>query len=85
MALIVNTFSNGKRFITGNRCEKGAGIVRKEADLPNLYSYKYKRLFDYKSLNEEEAKRGTVGLPRVLNMYENYPFWHTFLHNSGIE
>ena len=82
-ALTVNTFSNGKRFITGNRCEKGAGIVRKEADLPNLYSYKYKRLFDYKSLNEEEAKRGTVGLPRVLNMYENYPFWHTFFTQLG--
>lgn len=82
-ALTVNSFSNGKRYITGNRCERGAGIVRKEADLPNLYGYKYKRLFDYTSLTEEEAQRGTVGIPRVLNMYENYPFWHTFFTSLG--
>lgn len=78
-ALSVNVFSNGKRYITGNRCERGAGIVRHEEDhLPNLYEYKYERLFNYDSLTEEEAKRGTVGIPRVLNIYENYPFWHTF-------
>ena len=78
-SLNVNIFSNGKRYITGNRCERGAGIVRSKEDaLPNLYKYKYQRLFDYDSLDEDKAKRGTVGLPRVLNMYENYPFWHTF-------
>lgn len=81
--LTVNKFSNGKRFISGNRCEKGAGVIKNEKPLPNLYSYKYKRVFDYKSLEEEKAVRGTIGIPRVLNMYENYPFWHTFFTNLG--
>lgn len=82
-SLTVNTFSNGKRYISGNRCERGAGIVKKDDNLPNLYAYKYKRLFDYSSLSEEEATRGVVGIPRVLNMYENYPFWHTFFTSLG--
>ncbi|WP_138160346.1 acyl-CoA dehydratase activase-related protein [Peptoniphilus catoniae] len=83
-SLSVNIFSNGKRYITGNRCERGAGIVRSEKDaLPNLYTYKYKRLFDYDSLDEKDARRGTVGIPRVLNIYENYPFWHTFFTQLG--
>ena len=83
-ALSVNVFSNGKRYITGNRCERGAGIVRSADDeLPNMYEYKYNRLFDYDSLSETEAVNGTVGIPRVLNIYENYPFWHTFFTSLG--
>lgn len=83
-ALSVNVFPNGKRYITGNRCERGAGVVRKTEDkLPNMYEYKMERLFGYESLSVEEAKRGTVGIPRVLNIYENYPFWHTFFTNLG--
>lgn len=83
-ALSVNVFPNGKRYITGNRCEKGAGHVRsKEDQLPNMYAYKYKRVFDYKSLPEKEAPRGIVGIPRVLNIYENYPFWHSFFTELG--
>ncbi|RVU53917.1 2-hydroxyacyl-CoA dehydratase [Anaerosphaera multitolerans] len=83
-SLSVNIFSNGKRYITGNRCEKGAGIVRKESDeLPNLYKYKYERVFSYESLKTEVASRGVVGIPRVLNIYENYPFWHTFFTELG--
>jgi len=83
-SLSVNIFPNGKRFISGNRCEKGAGKVRsKEDELPNMYRYKYKRVFDYESLKESEAKRGVVGIPRVLNIYENYPFWHTFFTELG--
>ncbi|MDU1043330.1 2-hydroxyacyl-CoA dehydratase [Peptoniphilus rhinitidis] len=83
-ALSVNVFPNGKRYITGNRCEKGAGHVKsKEDELSNMYRYKYERVFDYKSLPEKEAKRGVVGIPRVLNIYENYPFWHTFLTELG--
>src|SRR5699024_5887918 len=71
--LTVNIFSNGKRFITGNRCERGAGIeLSKEDTLPNLYEYKYKRVFDYEPIDENKAKRGVVGIPRVLNQYENY-------------
>jgi predicted CoA-substrate-specific enzyme activase len=76
--LTINKFNDGREFISGNRCERGAGDVRKSKDIPNLYDYKYKLIFGYKPLSEKEAVRGTVGIPRVLNIYENYPFWHTF-------
>ncbi len=76
--LTVNKFSGGGAFVTGNRCERGTGKETGE-DALNLYAYKYKRLFAYKPLPEHEAKRGTIGIPRALNMYENYPFWFTFL------
>lgn len=75
--LTINKFADGSRFITGNRCEKGAGLQNKSRDLPNLYAWKFNRLFDYEPLSEFDAERGTVGIPRVLNMYENYPFWFT--------
>ncbi len=75
--LTIVRFNDGRRFISGNRCEKGAMIKKEKEDLPNVYAYKYKRIFDYHSLKSKES-RGTVGIPRVLNMYENYPFWHTF-------
>src|SRR5699024_4232753 len=81
--LTINLFSDGSRYITGNRCEKGAGIKTESQVLPNLYDYKYERTFDYISLPKEEATRGVVGIPRVLNMYENYPFWHTFFTELG--
>ena len=77
-ALTINIFPDGSRYITGNRCEKGAGVEKGSKNIPNLFEYKYKRTFDYKPLPKEKAKRGLVGIPRVLNMYENYPFWHTF-------
>lgn len=81
--LTINDFGNGRQFISGNRCERGLGIEKKSDDIPNLYDYKYKRIFNYRSLKESEAPRGVVGIPRVLNMYENYPFWHTFFTNLG--
>ena len=81
--LTVNKFSNGSRYISGNRCEKGAGIVSGNSELPNLMKYKYERIFGYTPLEEEKAPRGTIGIPRVLNMYEDYPFWFTFLTNLG--
>ena len=81
--LTINKFSNGARYISGNRCEKGAGIVQGKTELPNLVKYKYERLFNYKPLDEKDAPRGTIGIPRVLNMYEDYPFWFTFLTNLG--
>lgn len=81
--LTINKFSNGQIHVSGNRCEKGAGVVTKSKDLPNLIQYKYNRIFDYKPLEEKDAKRGTIGIPRVLNMYEDYPFWFTFLTNLG--
>ncbi|MCQ2609610.1 MAG: acyl-CoA dehydratase activase, partial [Lachnospiraceae bacterium] len=76
--LTINTFEDGRKFISGNKCEKGAGLEKKNSDIPNLYEYKLKRIFDYEPLTEDEAKNGTIGIPRVLNMYENYPFWATF-------
>ena len=81
--LTINKFSNGKTHISGNRCEKGEGIVNSHKDLPNLVKYKYERIFDYKPLEEKDAPRGTIGIPRVLNMYEDYPFWFTLFTNLG--
>ena len=81
--LTVNKFSDVSQFVSGNRCERGSGEPQKKRDVPNLFEYKYKRVFAYKSLLEEEAKRGLIGIPRVLNMYENYPYWHTFFTELG--
>ncbi|NLP34761.1 MAG: 2-hydroxyacyl-CoA dehydratase [Clostridiales bacterium] len=81
--LTINKFTGGRRFITGNRCERGIGKEKNADRIPNLYDFKMKRFFSYPSLTEEEATRGTVGIPRVLNMYENYPFWHTFFTKLG--
>ena len=81
--LTINKFSNGQIHVTGNRCEKGAGVVTKAKNLPNLVQYKYERIFDYTPLEEQYATRGTIGIPRVLNMYEDYPFWFTFLTSLG--
>lgn len=81
--LTVNTFSNGRKHITGNRCEKGAGGKKSNTNVPNMMEYKRRRIFDYEPLSEKEAKRGVIGIPRVLNMYENYPFWATFFKNLG--
>ncbi len=81
--LTINHFSGDRKFITGNRCERGLGKEKTENKLPNLFAYKAKRYFGYTPLPENEAKRGVIGIPRVLNMYENYPFWFTFFHNLG--
>ena len=81
--LTINKFSGGRQFITGNRCERGLGKEKNKEKLPNLFDYKFHRLFDYEPLSEEKAARGTVGIPRVLNMYENYPFWYTFFTKLG--
>ena len=77
--LTINKFSETERYITGNRCERPLGEIAKKKNVPNLYKYKLKRIFSYKPLSKEEAIRGEIGIPRVLNMYENYPFWFTFL------
>ena len=81
--LTINKFSNGKKFISGNRCERGSGTVTTNSDLPNLYKYKFERLFNYSPLEEVNAPRGIIGIPRILNMYEDYPFWFTFFTNLG--
>lgn len=77
--LTINKFSETEKYITGNRCERPLGEIAKKKNVPNLYKYKLKRIFSYKHLSKEEAIRGEIGIPRVLNMYENYPFWFTFL------
>lgn len=76
--LTISRFSGGRKFISGNRCERGLGKEVLDSCVPNLFEYKYKRLFEYKPLDISHAKRGVVGIPRVLNMYEDYPFWFTF-------
>ncbi len=81
--LTINKFSNGKKHISGNRCERGAGIVSSNSKLPNLMKYKLERIFNYSPLDEKDAPRGVIGIPRVLNMYEDYPFWFTFFTNLG--
>ncbi|MDD2418423.1 MAG: acyl-CoA dehydratase activase [Oscillospiraceae bacterium] len=80
--LTINLFGDGNKLVTGNRCERGAG-KDKQQELPNLYDYKFKRLFGYQPLTAKEATRGTIGIPRVMNMYENYPFWFTFFTSLG--
>ena len=82
--LTINRFTGGRQFISGNRCERGLGKEKNKDHIPNLFEYKNKRLFrHYTALDEEHAVRGTVGIPRVLNMYENYPFWFTFFTELG--
>ena len=81
--LTINKFNNKKNYISGNRCEKGAGVTSGNAQLPNLMKYKNDRLFGYEPLPEDKAPRGVIGIPRVLNMYEDYPFWFTFLTQLG--
>ncbi|MDO5344953.1 MAG: acyl-CoA dehydratase activase-related protein [Lachnospiraceae bacterium] len=76
--LTINRFSGGRQFISGNRCERGIGKEKNKDNIPNLFDFKNKLLFSYLPLEEDEAVRGTVGIPRVLNMYENYPFWFRF-------
>ncbi len=83
--LTVSTFADGTRHVSGNRCERGASFdgTPKKSELPNLYDYKYRRIFGYRRLTEAETTRGDIGVPRVLNMYENYPFWFTVLSGLG--
>ena len=76
--LTINKFSGGRKNISGNRCERGLGKEKNKDHIPNLFDYKYKRIFSYEPLSADKASRGQVGIPRVLNMFENYPFWYTF-------
>jgi len=87
--LTINKFSDSKIFVSGNRCEKGDVSSKNSENKDireklNLFAYKYERLFDYyKPLEADKAYMGEIGIPRVLNMYENYPFWHTFFTKLG--
>ncbi|MCF7925970.1 MAG: acyl-CoA dehydratase activase [Candidatus Izimaplasma sp.] len=79
--LTINIFNN-KRYISGNRCEKGAGIKQSKDDIPNLYLFKYDKLMTYKQPTKN-TNAPTIGLPLVLNMYENIPFWFTLFDELG--
>ncbi len=81
--LTINRFTGGRQYISGNRCERGLGKEKTNTDIPNLFQYKLDRTFSYESLPLNEAPRGEIGIPRVLNIYENYPFWHTFFTSLG--
>ncbi len=81
--LTINRFGDGRQYITGNRCERGLGGEKNKENIPNLFEYKNKMLFDYEPLDPKKAPRGTVGIPRVLNFYENYPYWATFFRELG--
>ena len=81
--LTVNQFPGGRKHISGNRCEKGAGKIQAGEAAPNLVAFKREAIFGIPPLEEAQAPRGTIGIPRVLNMYENYPFWATFFQELG--
>jgi predicted nucleotide-binding protein (sugar kinase/HSP70/actin superfamily) len=78
-----NPYATPHRFVSGNRCERGLGKDKTDSDIPNLFQKKYERLFNYESLSADKAPRGAVGIPRVMNLYENYPLWHTFFTELG--
>jgi len=81
--LTVNTFGDGGRFISGNRCEKKISSGGAKVKGYDMFEYKRRRIFGYEPLEESAARRGAVGIPRVLNMYENYPYWATFFRELG--
>ncbi len=83
--LTINRFSGGRQYISGNRCERGIGKEKNANHIPNLFDYKYQKLFSYTPLTQEEASRGQVGIPRVLNLFENYPLWFTFFTKLGYQ
>ena len=80
--LTINRFGKNDRLISGNRCEKPLGKIKK-IPVPNMFDYKYHRLFDYKPLSTSAAWRGEIGIPRALNIYDSYPFWFTLLTKLG--
>ncbi|MBR4587816.1 MAG: 2-hydroxyacyl-CoA dehydratase [Lachnospiraceae bacterium] len=81
--LTINIFDGNRRFVSGNRCEKGLGKEKAQDKVPNLFEYKNNRIFDYEPLAVDAAPRGVIGIPRVLNLYENYPFWAVFFRELG--
>ena len=81
--LTINIFDGNRRFVSGNRCEKGLGKEKARDQVPNLFEYKNNRIFDYEPLAVDAAPRGVIGIPRVLNLYENYPFWAVFFRELG--
>ena len=80
--LTVSDFSGGNKFVSGNKCPKGAGQAE-QLSAPNLFAERYDKIFNYTPRRPENAPRGEIGIPRVLNMYENYPLWFTIFTELG--
>lgn len=79
--LTISTFGNKEQFISGNRCERGTNASHQK--LPNLPAWKYKLLFNREPLPPEAAPRGRIGIPRALNIFENYPLWFAIFTSLG--
>ena len=77
--LTINTFSDGKRLVSGNRCDKPVTGKAGNGEL-NLYAYKRQLLQSYKPV---PGPRGSIGIPLCLNLWELLPFWHTFFTKLG--
>ncbi len=82
-SLTVLKFNDGHRFISGNRCEKGAGIKNSTLDL-NLYEYKYKKILAINDTKPEKL-RAKVGIPLVLSYYDLLPLFNSFFTELGFE
>ena len=83
--MTINKFGS-RKYISGNRCERPLGKGEINDKLPNLFDYKYKRTFDYyEPLEDDKSYRGEIGIPRALNMYENFPLWFTVFTNLGFK
>ena len=80
----VITFGDGRKFISGNKCERGAGLKLASADL-DIYSYKQERLLQCVSGLNNGAGKARVGLPLQLGMYEQLPVWAGFFESLGFE
>ncbi len=78
--LTINTFSDGAKYISGNKCEKGAGIKKNTPVLPNIYEFKRKKIEEI-SDNKKNAK--TIGIPLALGMYELAPLWQSIFDSLG--
>ena len=85
--LTITNFDDGSRLVSGNRCERGASLDArpKKSEIPNLYDFKYKRIFGYRRLTDAKATRGEIGIPRALGIYEDYPLWFTILTQLGFK
>lgn len=82
--LTINTFEDGKRLIAGNKCERPVSGKQFKSELPNVYRYKLEKLYQYQE-QKGQGRRGRIGIPMVLNMFENLPFWHAFFTSLGFE
>ncbi|MCL2717535.1 MAG: acyl-CoA dehydratase activase-related protein [Lachnospiraceae bacterium] len=81
--LTISNFTGSRRHISGNNCDRGLGLSKNQSETPNLFKYQLERQFDYIPLTPDKVTRGTVGIPRVLSIFESYPFFFTFFTSLG--